>query len=49
MISPQAELFLFEKSVEFSEKPDSWLLKVETSMQETIGKMINYAVASFPK
>ena len=43
------ELFLFEKPVEFTDKPDQWLLKTESSMQDTIGKMINYAVASFPK
>lgn len=40
---------MFEKPVEYSDKPDQWLLKVESSMQDTIGKMINYAVASFPK
>jgi hypothetical protein len=32
MISPMKELLLFEKYVDFSEKPDQWLLKVESSM-----------------
>lgn len=49
MISQTKELFLFEKKVNITEKPESWLQKVEQSMQDTIGKNINYAVASFPK
>lgn len=49
LISATKELFLFEKKVTVSDKPESWLQKVEQSMQETIGKNINYAVASFPK
>ena len=49
MVSQTKELFLFEKKINKSEKPESWLQKVEQSMQETIGKNINYAVASFPK
>ena len=28
---------------------EKWLCDVETSMQKTIAKMINYAVSSFPK
>lgn len=28
---------------------EKWLKKVEESMQETIAKMIIYAVSSFPK
>ena len=49
MISTTKELFLFEKKVNITEKPEQWLQKVEQSMQETIGKNINYAVSSFPK
>lgn len=49
MISQTKELFLFEKKVSITEKPELWLQKVELAMQETIGKSINYAVASFPK
>ena len=49
MVSQTKELFLFEKKINITEKPESWLQKVEMSMQETIGKNINYAVASFPK
>ena len=49
IISTTKELFQFEKKVNISEKPESWLQKVELSMQTTVGKNINYAVASFPK
>lgn len=49
IISSTRELFQFEKRVTISEKPESWLQKVELSMQNTVGKNINYAVASFPK
>jgi len=44
------ELFLFEKKVNYHQsKPEIWLQNAETSMQETIGKLINYAVNTFPK
>jgi hypothetical protein len=49
MISTTKELFQFEKKVTITDKPESWLQKVELSMQSTVGKNINYAVASFPK
>ena len=49
MISENKELFLFEKSVPMREGVEKWLIKVEESMQETVAKMINYAVSSFPK
>jgi hypothetical protein len=50
MISQSKELFLFDKKISVNDdKPESSLQKVELSMQETVGKRINYAVASFPK
>ena len=49
IISQTRELFQFEKRVTISDKPEAWLQKVEFSMQSTVGKNINYAVASFPK
>ena len=49
IISATKELFQFEKKVNITEKPESWLQKVELSMQNTVGKNINFAVASFPK
>lgn len=49
LISMTKELFQFEKKVNVSDKPEVWLQKVELAMQNTVGKNINYAVASFPK
>ena len=49
IISNTKELFQFEKKIPITDKPESWLQKVELSMQNTVGKNINFAVASFPK
>jgi len=49
IISMTKELFQFEKKIAITDKPESWLQKVELSMQNTVGKNINFAVASFPK
>lgn len=49
MINSNRELFLFEKPVEIKQGIEVWLRNVEISMQETIAKMISYAISSFPK
>lgn len=49
MISHRSDLFLFERPVPYSQKAEVWLLKVEYCSQETVSKMIGYAVSSFPK
>lgn len=48
MISHNKELFLFERAVKMIGGVEEWLVKVEEGMQETVAKMINYAVSSFP-
>ena len=48
-ISHEKELFLFEQRVKHSDKIECWLQGVEANMQETVGKLINYAVSTFPK
>eukprot|EP00347_Sterkiella_histriomuscorum_P021796 403332737 len=50
LISTLNELFLFEKKVPYQQnKVECWLQGAETNMQETVGKLINYAVNTFPK
>lgn len=49
MISHQKELFMFERRIKLSSKIETWMAETESAMQETVGKMINYAVNSFPK
>jgi len=50
LISANSELFLFENKVAYNRgKAECWLQGVESNMQETIGKLINYAVNTFPK
>lgn len=48
MVSLNKELFLFEKPIKMTDGVESWIVKVENSMQETISKMLSYAVTSFP-
>lgn len=48
MIGMNKELFLFEKPVPMVNGVEKWLVNVEKSMQETISKMLSYAVSSFP-
>lgn len=48
MISLNKELFLFEKPIAMMDGVEHWLVNVERSMQETISKMLSYAVSSFP-
>lgn len=48
MISLNKELFLFEKPVPMVDGVEKWLVQVEKSMQDTISKMLSYAVSSFP-
>lgn len=49
-ISQCNELFFFEKRVPYQQnKVECWLQAAETNMQDTIGKLINYAVNTFPK
>ncbi len=48
MISLNKELFLFERPVPMVNGVESWLADVEKSMQETVTKMLSYAVSSFP-
>lgn len=48
MISLNKELFLFERPVQMVDGVEKWLVQVEKSMQETISKMLSYAVSSFP-
>ncbi len=41
---------MLERRVELSnDRAEVWLQALEGSMQETVGKMIHYAVSSFPK
>lgn len=49
MISHQSDLLLFNRAVAYHPKPEVWLLKTEFCAQETIGKLIEDAVNSFPK
>jgi len=50
LISENSELFLFENKVAYNRgKAECWLQGVESNMQESIGKLINYAVNTFPK
>jgi hypothetical protein len=48
MISLNKELFLFEKPIPMVNGVEKWLVDVEQSMQQTISKMLSYAVSSFP-
>ena len=50
LVSAMKELFLFEKKVPYSNtKVECWLQGTESAMQETVGKLINYSVNTFPK
>lgn len=49
MVSHLSDFLLFERPVIYSAKAEVWLLKVEYCAQETVSKMIGYAVSSFPK
>jgi len=49
MVSAQKEMFLFENYVKLEGPPESWLKEVETQMQDSVSKLIGYAVTSFPK
>lgn len=49
MISHRSDLLLFERSINYHPRAEVWLLKVEYSAQETVGKLIGNAVSSFPK
>ena len=49
-VSEHRELFMFDRRVELTnERAEAWLQLVEGSMQDSVGKMIHYAVSSFPK
>ena len=43
------ELFFFEKSVGIHEGVEGWIGEVEKQMKESLSKMINFAVSTFPK
>lgn len=49
MVSHYSDLFLFQRKVNYVPKTEVWLTGVEYSAQETVSKMIGYAVSSFPK
>ena len=49
MVSHYSDLFLFQRKVNYNHKAEVWLTGVEYSAQETVSKMIGYAVSSFPK
>ena len=49
MISHYSDLFLLQRKVNYNYKAEIWLTGVEYSAQETVSKMIGYAVSSFPK
>ena len=40
---------MFERRIKLSSKIETYMAETESAMQETVGKMINYAVNSFPK
>lgn len=41
---------MFEKQVMIlNDRPETWLSAIESTMQETVGKNLHYAVSSFPK
>jgi hypothetical protein len=49
MVSHRSDLLLFERAINYHPRAEVWLLKVEYSAQETVGKLIGHAVSSFPK
>ena len=41
---------MFERRVELgNERAETWLGALEGTMQDSVGKMIHFAVSSFPK
>ena len=49
MISELKEVLLFEQFIKLDGSPENWLKDVENQMQDTVAKLIGYAVSSFPK
>ena len=49
MLGYNEELLFFERSVGIHEGVEGWLGEVEKQMKESLGKMVSFAVGTFPK
>ena len=47
MVSPNKELFLFDRHIQMTRQPEQWLGQVETAMKSTIRQQLKNSVERF--